>query len=102
MKNSVVRLSVVALALALTVFACKGREAAEGGDAATATIERAAPQPEPTGTDALTETVSMEEESRSTAEGGVLANPQTSETSGTTSTETTATTTNPLPSTRTR
>jgi|GEM_PF-2986717 len=73
--------------------ACGKRESAATGSA-TETIAPAPPQPATTGTDALTQTVDVED-SRSEAEGGALTEPttaQTSTASATTSTTSTAAT----------
>lgn len=91
----------VLAAVLLLAGGCKKRETATG-DAATETIAPAAPQPAPTGTDAMTQTVDIED-SRSDAEGGGLtdtAHPATTTTTATTAT-TTATTPRP-PTTTTR
>ena len=95
--------SVVILA-AVLVFAGGCRRHEKTGDAATETIAPAAPQPEPTGTDAMTQTVDIED-SRSEAEGGALMDTAHTTTTATTATATTATTTAaapPPPTTTTR
>jgi hypothetical protein len=91
---------VVAVSLLLAIGACKGREQAH--DQSTATIAPAQPQPEPTGTDAMTQTVELGD-GRSVSEGAA------SEETDTASTDTAATapmTENPTttipPSTTTR
>jgi hypothetical protein len=92
---------LVVLLAALALPACRNRETA-GGEA-TETIEPAAPQPAPTGTDAMTQTVNVEQ-GRSEAEGGGLTSPTTADTAlDTTVTSTVAApTTAPTPSTTTR
>lgn len=70
MISSTSRSFVVAVLLLLALGACKGREAA-GGAEATETIAPAQPQPAPMGTDAMTETVDVED-SRSVSEGATL------------------------------
>lgn len=72
MKSSITPLIVVLMALMLALGACKGRENATGQ--ATETIAPADPQPEETGTDAMTQTVDIEE-GRTDAEGGALTTP---------------------------
>jgi hypothetical protein len=67
--NALLILLLAAVLLALP--ACRGRETAAGGEA-TETIAPAAPQPAPTGTDAMTQTVDIEE-GRTDAEGGTQA-----------------------------
>ena len=57
------------------VFACSRKEGAGKSSAATQTIAPAAAQTSPTGTDAMTETVEIQD-SRSEAEGGVLTSPK--------------------------
>lgn len=88
------------IAVAATVwFACARSEKAAQGEAPT--IAAPDPKPEETGTDAMTQTVSIED-SRSEAEGGVLTSPNPPirtrggappETSTTTTTTTTTSTT---------
>jgi hypothetical protein len=67
-KSTNTRFIVVLLAFMLVLGACK-RDATATGDQATETIAPAAPQPAPTGTDAMTQTVDIEE-GRTDAEGG--------------------------------
>ena len=89
------RIAVVLL-IALAALACNRKEKA-AGTAATETIAPAKPQPVPTDSGDMTQTVDIED-SRSEAEGGVLTKPgaateTTATTATTTSTATTATTT---------
>ena len=88
----------------LALAACRGKETAAGGDG-TETIAPAQPQPEPTGTDAMTQTVELGD-GRSVSEGGALAEGSTTDTVATapttTTTGTTATTPAPPASTTTR
>ena len=72
-KRSLVRSSLILLVFVLALPACRNRENAAGGEA-TETIAPADPQPQPTGTDAMTQTVDIEA-GRSEAEGGVLTAP---------------------------
>jgi hypothetical protein len=58
------------MALLLAAGACR-RGRAAGGPASTETIAPSAPQPAPTGTDAMTQTVDIED-SRSEEDGGML------------------------------
>lgn len=92
MKNSVVRMFMMLLVLGLALSACKGKENAAAGEA-TATIERAKPLPDQTPAEAMTQTVSVEEDNRSEAEGGVLTADPSVATPGMTSTTGPATTT---------
>ena len=73
----------ILLSLILALAAC--RRSHESGDAsgapATQTIAPAQAEPTPTGTDAMTQTVDIED-SRSEEEGGVLNNPQTAKVPG--------------------
>jgi hypothetical protein len=69
--------SILALTcLLFTAGACRGRGGSARGAAGTDTIAAPPPQPAPTGTDAMTQTVDIED-SRSVDDGGVLTNPQT-------------------------
>ena len=87
-----IRVAAVLL-IALAALACK-RENAVTGTAATETIAPAQPKPEATGTGDLTQTVDIEGDNRSEAEGGVLTKPgATTETTATTATTTTSTAT---------
>ena len=78
-------LALIVCALAMT--GCKrGSAAASGGNAQqTQTIAPAAAQPAPTGTDAMTQTVEVED-TRSEDEGGALTNGASTAKTGTTST----------------
>lgn len=67
MKSSITPFVVFALALAVALGGCKGRETAAGNQS-TATIAPAKAQPDPTGTDAMTQTVDIEN-GRTDAEG---------------------------------
>ena len=91
MKSSTLRFALVLLAVTVALAACRRGESAAPGT--TETIAPAAPQPQPTGTDAMTQTVDIED-GRSEAEGGALNNPTTAATS-TTSTAPTTTATAP-------
>jgi hypothetical protein len=74
-KRSIASFIVVLAALTLALPACRGREkAGAGGEDPTATIAPATPQPEATGTEAMTQTVDVEG-GRSEAEGGGLTSP---------------------------
>ena len=101
MKSSTIRSLVAVLSILLALAACKGREnkAAEGE--VTGTIAPAKPQPEPTGTDAMTQTVELGD-GRSVSEGGALAEGSTTDTSPATDTSTTTAPPPPPPSTTTR
>ncbi len=77
--------------LLLVSSACKGREGTRTSNA-TGTVAPPAPQPAPTGTDAMTQTVDIED-SRSVDDGGILTNPQTARTGTTATTATTSTVT---------
>lgn len=110
MKRSFVPSLVVLLALVVVLPGC-GRDETAAGDG-TETIEPAKPLPEPTGTEAMTQTVDIEG-GRSEAEGGGLTNPDsttaataagTGGTTATTATTATATTTSTAapPATNTR
>ena len=91
------------LVLLLLAGACKGREGRGANGEPTETIAPAAPQPAPTDTEALTQTVDIGdgaggELGRSEAEGAVLTNPNPAAgtvtgTAGTATTATTGTTT---------
>lgn len=102
MTKSVLRF-VVFLAVSTVVLAGCHRETKATGSAATETIAPAAPQPEATGTDAMTQTVDIED-SRSEADGGALTSPNAkvppASTSTTATTTTAATTTQPTTTTR--
>ncbi len=67
--------SILALTCLLFVAgACRGRGGSARGTVRTDTIAPPPPQPAPTGTDAMTQTVDIED-SRSVDDGGVLTNP---------------------------
>ncbi len=83
------RLIGALLAIALVFGGCRDREAVVGEDGVSGTIAPAEPQPAPTGTEAMTQTVNIED-SRTDAEGGVLVDPDATDTV-TTDTATTAT-----------
>jgi hypothetical protein len=91
-KRFLTPFAVVLIAFALAD--CRGRENASAGS--TETIAPATPQPGPSGTDAMTQTVDIED-SRSEADGASLTSTSTMSTSttapSTTATSTTATTT---------
>ena len=87
MKKTLVVLALIAVVLG----GCKGRESA--ASSTTETIAPAQPKPATTDSDAMTQTVDIED-SRSEAEGGALNNPTTA----TAATETTRTTENPTTS----
>jgi hypothetical protein len=94
--NRKTALSVVVLFVCvLALGGCKREGAAASGNAAqheqTQTIAPAAAQPAPTGTDAMTQTVEVED-SRSEEDGGVLTNGQSTAKTGAAATATTATT----------
>jgi hypothetical protein len=80
---------VVLALMAVVLGGCKGRETA--ASATTETIAPAQPKPGTTDSDAMTQTVDIED-SRSEADGGTLNNPTTAKT------ETTRTTENPTTS----
>jgi hypothetical protein len=96
-KSSHLMLFAVVVLLSLTSVACN-RESASSGQV-TETIAPAAPQPEPTGTDAMTQTVDIET-GRSASEGGGLTTDTTDST--VTAATTTDTTGTPPPATSTR
>ena len=99
MKSSTVRHFVVLISVVLVLGACKGREQAAKGDA-TETIAPAQPQPAPKGSDAMTQTVDIED-SRSEADGAALNDTQTPPGKSTTTTAATSTTTAKPPATTT-
>jgi hypothetical protein len=98
---------VVFLALGTLALGGCRKESKATGSAATETIAPAAAQPEATGTDAMTQTVDIED-SRSEADGGALTSPNpaartpTTTTGTAATTATTATTTTAPPTTTTR
>ncbi len=71
MKRSIASIVVVTAVLTLALPGCKGREQQGAGGEPTETIAPATPQPAPTGTEAMTQTVDVEA-GRSEAEGGTL------------------------------
>ena len=58
MKSSTMRSLVIAVSFLVALGACQGKEKA-AHDESTATIAPAQPQPEATGTDAMTQTVEL-------------------------------------------
>jgi hypothetical protein len=93
---------VVLLSILLALGACRGKEKAAAGGEGTETIAPAQPQPEATGTDAMTQTVELGD-GRSVSEGGALAEGSTTDTAAIgTDTAATTTTTTPPVSTTTR
>ncbi len=101
MKRAIVPAVAICLALTLAVAGCKNREQA-AGDGATETIEPAKPQPDLTGSDAMTQTVDIEK-GRGEGEGrnAVGAEITAGATDTTNTTATAATTTVPATSTTT-
>lgn len=87
------RFLALAVSMLLALGACGKKENATAGGDATATIAPAKPQPEATGTDAMTETVDIED-SRTEGEGATL-----SETSTVTTTTAPVTATTPVTAT---
>ena len=79
MKRTV--LIVMSLSLLLICGACR-RGSKASNTSATETIAPSAPQPAPTGTDAMTQTVDIED-SRSEDDGGVLTATQSAKVPGT-------------------
>lgn len=77
MKSSTIRGLVVVVSIALALGACRGKEKAAGGET-TETIAPAQPQPEATGSDAMTQTVELGD-GRSVSEGGALAEGSTTD-----------------------
>jgi ABC-type Fe3+-hydroxamate transport system substrate-binding protein len=95
---------VVLISILLALAACKGKENAAAGGEATETIAPAKPQPEATGTDAMTQTVELGD-GRSVSEGGALAEGDavpTDTASATATTTATTTVSSPAPTTTTR
>lgn len=90
MKRPTAGILVLTMLCALIFVACNRRETATTGEV-TETIAPATPQPAPTGTDAMTQTVDIEG-GRTDAEGGVLAAGTATETVTTDVTTTTGTT----------
>jgi hypothetical protein len=74
-KRSIASIVVLTAVLTLALAGCKGREQQGAGGEPTETIAPATPQPAPTGTEAMTQTVDVEA-GRSEAEGGVLTTPE--------------------------
>ncbi|HUR80675.1 MAG TPA: hypothetical protein VM733_07905 [Thermoanaerobaculia bacterium] len=104
MKSSTIRSLVVVLSLLIAVGACRPKEKAAANGEKIDTIAPAKPQPEATGTDAMTQTVELDD-GRSVSEGGALAEGSTTDTSPDTApAATTATTPTaaPPPTTTTR
>ncbi|HUP49652.1 MAG TPA: hypothetical protein VNA04_12775 [Thermoanaerobaculia bacterium] len=93
MKRSIVSLILVAV---VALAACARDEGATAGGEETATIGRPEPQPGELGTDALSQTVELED-GRSEAEGGVVTNPDPKVRVGSPIPPDTATQTNPPP-----
>lgn len=86
MKKSIAPLLIALVALSA---GCRRNEKTPpGGVSKTETIAPAQAQPSPTGTEAMTQTVDIED-SRSEAEGGVLNNEATPPPAATTATRTT-------------
>jgi len=81
---------VVSSSLLLVAGACQDRGPKATNNGATQTIAPSAPQPAPTGTDAMTQTVDIED-SRSEDDGGALTGKQTARVPGTATTSTTVT-----------
>jgi hypothetical protein len=67
-KRSTVSIVIISLALTLALGGCRQREKTVGGPEVTQTIEPAKPQPDLTGSDAMTQTVDVEK-GRSEGEG---------------------------------
>jgi hypothetical protein len=90
---------VMLLPAVLALFGCHERKAADQGAPGapkTQTIAPAQADPSPTGTDAMTQTVDIED-SRSEEDGGAITNKQTAKTPRTTTATTTTTTTQAPP-----
>lgn len=75
MKRTTAGILVIIMLCALSFSACKRQETAVSGEV-TETIAPATPQPAPTGTDAMTQTVDIEA-GRTDAEGGTLTGTDT-------------------------
>ena len=86
MKRPVNRILVIITLFLLAVPACRKQETAISGEV-TETIAPASPQPAPTGTDAMTQTVNIET-GRSELEGGVAATDTAADTAATATTAT--------------
>ncbi|HYH07494.1 MAG TPA: hypothetical protein VEK11_10600 [Thermoanaerobaculia bacterium] len=101
MKRPLISFLAVCTILLLALPSCGKRERAATGEEAHETIAPASPQPAPTGTEAMTQTIDVDEEKggRSISEGGALTTdpttttPVTATTTTGTTTGTTATTT---------
>lgn len=91
MKRPLISLLAVCTILLLALPSCGKREQAKTGDEVHETIAPATPQPAETGTEAMTQTIDVDEEKggRSISEGGGLAVDSTAATSTTTTTTTT-------------
>lgn len=85
------RFLALAVSMLLALGACGKKENATAGGDPTATIAPAKPQPEATGTDAMTETVDIED-SRTEGEGATLEETSTVTTSTSATAPVTATT----------
>lgn len=86
---------LMTLMIALAFTSCQSRREAAGTETVTTqTIAPAAAKPAPTGTDAMTQTVDIED-SRSEEEGGVMTSRQEATTGTTATTVTSATTPTP-------
>ena len=82
----------IAVSFVLALGACKGREKAQ--NESTATIAPAKPQPAETGTDAMTQTVELDD-GRSVSEGAASATAATTDTASTAPMTENPTTTSP-------
>lgn len=105
MKERLITLVAVALLIVPLASGCRSREKAQGGGVDdTATIAPAEGKPSPTGNDAMTQTVDVEN-GRSENEGGAITDPSLDTVAPTSTapaaTETTATTP-PVPRNRTQ
>lgn len=96
MKRAFVLTFVVLGVLTLALPGCGKREKSAGGDEATQTIAPATPQPAPSETEAMTQTIEIGD-GRSVNEGGALAGDATTDTSATTATAGTTATAAPPP-----
>lgn len=100
MKSSTIRNLVAVLSILLALGACKGRENQATDGETTGTIAPAKPQPEATGTDAMTQTVELGD-GRSVSEGGALAEGSTTDSSPVTDTSATTVPASTAPTTTT-
>jgi hypothetical protein len=91
---------MICMALALALSGCGDREKKASGDAATQTIEPAKPQPDLTGSDAMTQTVDVEK-GRSEVEARTENGAELSTSGDATSTTSTVATTTTAPATTT-